>query len=204
MGQEAKCRFGSIQLSRVILMTVYVALLRAVNVGGRGILPMDALRTLCAAIGLTNVRTYIQSGNIVFDSPLPEQTLRRALARAVTDKMGRPIDVLIRTPTELRAVLDANPFPDSDPSLVGVFFLPKPVPERVLVALALDGPEDVRLIGREVFVHYPNGIGRSKIKLPFTANGTSRNLTTAAALLAMATGHPADDVIPPTSKPKRR
>jgi uncharacterized protein (DUF1697 family) len=167
-------------------MTVYVALLRAVNVGGRGILPMETLQALCVGRGLTNVRTYLQSGNVVFESPLPELTLRRDLERTITDKMGRFIGVLLRTPVELRAVVDANPFPDADPSLVGVFFLPKPVPDRILVALALGGPEDVRMIGREVFVHYPNGAGRSKIKLPFAADGTSRDLETVATLLEMA------------------
>ena len=172
--------------SQVFLMTVYVALLRAVNVGGRGILPMNILHDLCVACGLTNVRTYLNSGNVVFTSPLPEQTVRRELQRAIADKMGRPIDVLIRTPAELRAVVDASPFPDSEPSLVGIFFLPKAVPERVLVALALGGPEDVRMIGREVFVHYPDGIGRSKMKLPFAADGTSRNLNTVTALAGMA------------------
>jgi uncharacterized protein (DUF1697 family) len=169
-------------------MTVYVALLRAVNVGGRGILPMQDLQALCVACGLNNVRTYLQSGNVVFDTKLPEQTLRRTLERAITDRMGRPIAVLLRTPEELRAVLDANPFPDAEPSLVGISFLPKAVPVRILDALALDGPEDVRMIGREVFVHYPNGIGRSKMKLPFAADGTIRNLNTVTALAAIAGG----------------
>lgn len=187
-------------------MTVYVALLRAVNVGGRGILPMNTLQDLCVARGLTNVRTYLNSGNVVFGSPLPEQTLRRELERAITDRMGRPIGVLLRTPVELRAVLDANPFPDADPSLVGIFFLPKPVPDRILVALALGGPEDVRMIGREIFVHYPNGIGRSKMKLPFAADGTSRDLETVTMLFDMAEGSTtaADDDQPAISAPKRR
>jgi len=186
-------------------MTVYVALLRAVNVGGRGILPMNTLHDLCVARGLTNVRTYLNSGNVVFGSPQPEQTVRRELQRAIADKMGRLIDVLIRTPAELRAVVNANPFPDSEPSLVGIFFLPKAVPERVLVALALGGPEDVRMIGRGVFVHYPNGIGRSKMKLPFAADGTSRNLNTVTALAGMAEAlSAAGDAIPEGSAAKSR
>jgi uncharacterized protein (DUF1697 family) len=185
-------------------MTVYVALLRAVNVGGRGILAMQDLQALCVACGLNNVRTYLQSGNVLFDTKLPEQTLRRALERAITDKMGRPIGVLLRTPEELRAVLDANPFPDAEPSLVGIIFLPKPVPVRILDALALDGPEDVRLIGREVFVHYPNGIGRSKMKLPFAADGTTRNLNTVTALAAMAGASAAADDPPAAGATKPR
>lgn len=167
-------------------MTVYVALLRAVNAGGRGNLAMQDLQALCVACGLDNVRTYIQSGNVLFDSPLPERTLAMQLDRAITDKLRRPVGVLIRTAAELRAILDANPFRKADPSLVGVVFLPKVLPNRLLVQLALGGPEDVQMIGREVFVHYPDGIGRSKMKLPFAQDGTTRTLDTVAALVALA------------------
>ena len=167
-------------------MTVYVALLRAVNAGGRGNLAMQDLQALCVACGLNNIRTYLQSGNVLFDSPLPERTLAMQLDRAITDKLRRPVGVLIRTAAELRAVRDANPFRQADPSLVGVVFLPKVLPNRLLVQLALGGPEDVQMIGREVFVHYPDGIGRSKMKLPFAGNGTTRTLDTVTTLVAMA------------------
>jgi uncharacterized protein (DUF1697 family) len=167
-------------------MTLYVALLRAVNVGGRGILKMEDLQAVCVACGLENVRTYIQSGNILFDSKRSERSLKQELERVIADKMGRSVGVLIRTAPELRAVLDANPFPKADSSLVGVVFLPKAVPARLLTELALAGPEDVRMIGREIFVHYPDGIGRSKMKLPFAADGTTRNLRTVAQLIALA------------------
>lgn len=167
-------------------MTAYIALVRAVNVGGRGNLTMPELQALCVGCGLDNVRTYIQSGNVVFDSSLPERTLARQLERVIADKLRRPIGVLIRTAAEMRAVRDANPFPDADRSLIGVVFMPKPVPQRVLDALDLGGPEDVRMIGREVFVHYPDGIGRSKLKLPFAQDGTTRNMHTVAKLADMA------------------
>ncbi len=167
-------------------MTVYVALLRAVNVGGRGILAMADLQALCVACGLTDVRTYIQSGNVVFVSERSERSLKIELERTIADKMGRSVGVLIRTAAELRATLAANPFPKADPSLVGVVFLPKAVPPRLLTELALAGPEDVNMIGREIFVHYPDGIGRSKMKLPFAADGTTRNLNTIANLIALA------------------
>ena len=167
-------------------MTVYVALLRAVNVGGRGILAMADLQAVCVASGLTDVRTYSQSGNVVFVSERSERSLKTELERAVADKMGRSVGVLIRTAAELRATLDANPFPKADPSLVGVVFLPKALPLRLLTQLALAGPEDVKMIGREIFVHYPDGIGRSKMKLPFAADGTTRNLNTIANLIALA------------------
>ncbi len=169
-------------------MTVYVALLRAVNVGGRGILKMDDLHAACLACGLDNARTFLQSGNVVFDSTRTERSLKQELERKIADKMGRAVGVLIRTAAELRAVVEANPFPDGDPSLIGIFFLPKALPIRLLTELELGGPEDVQMIGREVYVHYPDGIGRSKIKIPFAADGTSRNLNTITRLVAMTGG----------------
>lgn len=167
-------------------MTDYVALLRAVNVGGRGILKMEDLQAICVARGLANVRTQGQSGNVLFQSDRTERSLKQELERAATDKMGRTVGVLIRTIPELRAALNANPFRKADPSFVGVIFLPKALPPRLLTELALEGPEELQMIGREVFVYYPDGIGRSKLKLPFAADGTTRNLNTIAKILAMA------------------
>jgi uncharacterized protein (DUF1697 family) len=167
-------------------MTKYVALLRAVNVGGTGLLPMKQLQALCSGLGLANVRTYIQSGNVRFESPDAEPAVTRMLERAIGEKLGRPVGVLIRTAPELRAILKANPFPNAKPSQIGVIFLPKPAPEDSLDGIVVPGREEVRMIGREVFVHYPDGMGRSKLKLPFAADGTTRNVNTLTKLLAMA------------------
>jgi uncharacterized protein (DUF1697 family) len=167
-------------------MTVYVALLRAVNVGGSGLLSMKDLRALCIGVGFSDVRTYIQSGNVVFDSTGSEAAVGTALEDALAKKTGRPVGVLIRTALELRATLDANPFRDAKPAQVGVIFLPKPAPSNAVAGLVISGNEEVRSFGREIFVHYPDGMGRSKLKLHFAADGTTRNLNTVARLLAMA------------------
>jgi len=168
-------------------MTVFVALLRAVNVGGTGMLPMKELRDLCAELGLQDVRTYIQSGNVVFESRLAEQALMQTLEPAVSAKLGKPAGVVIRTAAELRSALDANPFPSAKPAQVGVVFLPQSPPHGVLTGLPIPGREELRLIGREIFIHYPDGLGRSKLKLPAgAASGTTRNLNTVARLVAMA------------------
>jgi uncharacterized protein (DUF1697 family) len=167
-------------------MTNYVALLRAVNVGGTGLLPMKQLQTLCTGLGLTHVRTYIQSGNVLFKSPDAEPAVTGTLERAIGEKLGRPVGVVIRTAPELRAVLKANPFPNAKPSQVGIIFLRKPAPDDSLDGIVSPGREEVRMIGREVFVHYPDGMGRSKLKLPFAADGTTRNVNTLTKLLAMA------------------
>lgn len=169
-------------------MTGYVALLRAVNVGGRGILAMADLQALCSELGLGNVRTYIQSGNVVFESERPEAALKRMLEAAITKRLGRAVQVLIRTAAELKAILEANPFPDAQADQVGVIFLPKPVRPTELAEIVIQGREEVQAVGREVFVHYPDGMGRSKLKLPFATDGTTRNLNTVGKLLAMAGG----------------
>ncbi|HEY4172407.1 MAG TPA: DUF1697 domain-containing protein [Rhodopila sp.] len=169
-------------------MTAYIALLRAVNVGGRGILAMKDLQALCSGLGLENVRTYIQSGNVLFDSKRPEAALRRMIEAAITNRLGRSVQVLIRTAAELKAIIEANPFPDAQPEQVGVVFLPKPVRPSVVAEVVIQGREEMQAVGREVFVHYPDGMGRSKLKLPFATDGTTRNLNTIGKLLAMAGG----------------
>jgi uncharacterized protein (DUF1697 family) len=147
---------------------------------------METLQAIFLERGLVNVRTYIQSGNVVFESAQSEATLKAVLRQALTEKMGRDIGILIRTRPELQAVLEANPFPRAVPAQVGVLFLPKPAPKNFLTALTITGPEELQVFGREVFIHYPNGMGRSNLKLPPAASdGTIRNLNTVAKLFAM-------------------
>ncbi|HEV2681218.1 MAG TPA: DUF1697 domain-containing protein, partial [Rhodanobacter sp.] len=86
-------------------MTSYVALLRAVNVGGTGKLPMSELKAMCEAVGFADVRTYIASGNVVFTSKLAEKAVKRALERQLQEYAGKPIGVLVRTAAEMVAVL---------------------------------------------------------------------------------------------------
>ena len=94
---------------------------------------MKDLQALCSDLGLENVRTYIQSGNVLFDSKRPEAALRRMIEAAITNKLGRPVQVLIRTAAELKAIIEENPFPDAQPEQVGV----EPAPDAGL----LPGPE---------------------------------------------------------------
>ena len=97
-------------------MTTFVALLRAVNVGGAGKLAMSDLRGLCEAAGFTRPRTYIASGNVVFESALPEREVKALLEGALATHAGRAVGVLVRSGDELRAVLDANPFARGRPT----------------------------------------------------------------------------------------
>src|SRR5262245_40902442 len=104
-------------------MSVYVALLRGVNVGGTGMIPMAELKALCERLGFEDVRTYIQSGNVVFRSGRDGAALQALLAKALEAKMKAPVAVILRTPSELRRTLTGNPFPKAAPNRVIVFFL---------------------------------------------------------------------------------
>jgi uncharacterized protein (DUF1697 family) len=166
-------------------MAGFVALLRAINVGGTGMLAMSDLRDLCEKAGFRAVRTYIQSGNVVFTSSLAEANVKTKLEKLLAAKLGKPVCVLLRSGAELEAVLNANPFPKAPPNRVIVSFLDQAPPKNALSKLAIPGPEEVVLRGRELFIHYPEGQGRSKLKLPFAKDGTGRNLNTVAKLAAM-------------------
>jgi uncharacterized protein (DUF1697 family) len=168
-------------------MTVYVALLRAINVGGTGILPMKELTALCSGLGFNQVRTYIQSGNVIFDSPLGKDVVHQQLEQALNKKMGKPVDVLLRTAAELGAILKANPFPAAEPSKVAVVFCSGNLPKGWLELLRIPGNEEVRPGKKEIYIHYPEGMGKSKLKLPpSTGAATARNVNTVTKLLALA------------------
>ena len=166
-------------------MTVFVAFLRAVNVGGTTSLPMKVLAALCTDLGLQDVRTYIQSGNVVFASKLTERKVQALLEAKLAAKMGKKIDVMVRTAAEVRSVLAANPFPHGKPAQVGVLFLAERAPKDLMDRVIISGPEEVQPAGREIYIHYPLGMGRSKLKLPATIVGTTRNLNTIARLVEM-------------------
>lgn len=166
-------------------MTVFVGLLRAVNVGGTGKLPMAELQTLCRQAGFADVRTYIQSGNVVFTSPLSETAVKAAIERALLDHLGKPIGAIIRSAAEMASIAQRAPFPGAAANQVLVYFLDEPPPPGALDRLIFPGREKLLLEGREVYAHFPDGIGRSKLKLPFAASGTARNLNTVAKLATM-------------------
>jgi uncharacterized protein (DUF1697 family) len=167
-------------------VAVWAALLRAVNVGGTGKLAMSRLREICEELGFADPVTYIQSGNVVFRTGGGEAAVQRGLERALAGELGKPVGVHLRTAGELAAVLERNPFRDAPPSKVLVLFLDAAPAKGSLDDLVIPGREEVRLAGREVFVHFPDGMGRSKLKLPFAKTATGRNLNTVAKLLELA------------------
>ena len=162
-------------------MKTYIVLLRAINVGGTGKLARARLRELCEQAGFQEVRSYIQSGNLVLRSDLSEGKVQSGIEALLEKELGKPYGVFVRTPQELAAVLKANPYPQAQV----VFLHHVPAQEMLEVLNASDG-EEVTLGRKEVYVHYPNGMGRSKLKVPGLNLGTGRNLNTLEKLAKMA------------------
>lgn len=163
-------------------MTTYIALLRAVNVGGTGKLPMTELKSMCEAAGFTSVRTYIASGNVVFDSAKSAPQVKALLEAALLQYAGKPVAVLVRTAAEMRAVRDNNPFPDGAPNRVMAIFLDAAPAADALDRLPGQKDEQLALGVREIYVHYGAGMGTSKLRIPAGESGTARNMNTVAKL----------------------
>jgi len=167
-------------------MTRYVALLRAVNVGGTGNLPMTELKAMCSEAGFARVETYIASGNVVFDSKAASAKVKAELERRLLEHFGKPMGVIVRTAAEMAAVLKANPFRKTEPKHTYAIFLDKrPPPDALDKATGL-ADETMALGEREIFVHYRSGMGRSKLRIPAAKTGTARNMNTVAKLAEMA------------------
>jgi uncharacterized protein (DUF1697 family) len=167
-------------------MSRYIALVRAVNVGGTGKLPMTALRSLCIDAGFDSIETYIASGNVVFDSKDHATRVRSKLEVRLRAYIGKSVDVFVRTSVEMRAVLDGNPFPSAEPARTYVFFLADHPPRDAISAAHRRVDEEIRLGRREIYVYYPSGMGKSKLQIPAANSGTARNMNTVAKLVAMS------------------
>jgi len=146
----------------------YIALLRGINVGGNNKIPMAELRSLCAQNGLENTESYIQSGNLVFDSALTSPEVENLLENTINQHFGLSIPVIVRTATQFRSIVAGNPFPvasDKEPNLV-MLGLSKATPlvatpKELLNYAKLN--ERVKLVDEHLWIHFPEGSGRSKI-----------------------------------------
>jgi uncharacterized protein (DUF1697 family) len=167
-------------------VTVYVALLRAVNVGGTGKLPMAELVKMCEAAGFEDVRTYIASGNAVFKSKWKEGRIKSLLEQRLASYAGKSIGVLVRTSAQMREVHAANPFPGAPANRTVAIFLDGPPAARAFETVRGRGTEQLALGAREIYVAYPDGIAESKLVIPAAAAGTARNMNTVAKLAALA------------------
>ncbi|PKB25800.1 uncharacterized protein (DUF1697 family) [Novosphingobium kunmingense] len=166
-------------------MTPYVALLRAVNVGGTGALPMTRLKALGADAGLANPRTYIASGNLLFESDLTEPALIDRIEAALAQALDKRIEVFVRSLDELEAIIAANPFPDAVGSRHMVFFHAAPLPHDFGDRCRDRRDERLSVNGRELHVDYGEGIRTTKLKIPDKHSRTARNMNTVRKLAAL-------------------
>jgi uncharacterized protein (DUF1697 family) len=168
-------------------VTAYVALLRAVNVGGTGKLPMAKLRSIAEDLGFGNPRTFIASGNLLFTSGKSERRVCAALERALEKHMGKPVGVVVRTAKEMASVAEANPFQDSPLNRVHATFLAGKPPQDALDHVRGRLDERIALGKREIYIDYgASGAGGSKLRIPAAAAGTARNMNSVAKLAEMA------------------
>ena len=162
-------------------MTAYVALLRAVNVGGRQV-KMEDLKRVAGEVGVESPKTFIASGNLLFTSNKAEAVVKKQLEKALTDHMGKPVELMVRTAQELAETVKTNPF-EKEPGnrVAAIFFDEAPAADAIKAAKNV-ATERLAPGKREIYVHYPDGQGRSKLKLGTKAPGTARNMNTVAKL----------------------
>ncbi|MER6031291.1 DUF1697 domain-containing protein [Streptomyces sp. NPDC001851] len=178
-------------------MTTYAALLRGINVGGSKKVPMADLRALLSGLGHTGVRTHLQSGQAVFTAGHgDEDALAAELSRAIEERFGFPVDVLVRDHAYLKAVAEACPFPaaDLEPRQLHVTYFSAPVtPDRYAdIDAAAYLPEEFRLGDRCLYLYAPEGLGRSRLaealsrpRLTKDLIATSRNWNTVLKLVEL-------------------
>jgi len=180
-------------------MTTYIGLLRGINVGGNKMVAMADLREMMTALGFTDVKTLLQSGNIVFrGAPKAPAKLESQLEAAIEQRLGLDVELHVRTMDEWRAVVDANPFPAAakkDPSHLLLSCFKAPLDKAAVKALqaAITGPETLNADGRHLYMVFPGGSGNSKAvglgDRKLGARGTARNWNTVLKLAALTGPH---------------
>ena len=174
-----------------------IALLRGINLGARNRIAMPALRDALTEAGFADVRTYVQSGNVVLETRLKPASVEARIEQAIADRFALEIDVVARTRDELAQVVELNPLGDvaEDPKRYQVAFLSAPLEPQVVEKLeaAVVSPERLVIEGREIYSWHAEGVARSKLWNAVASKGlgvkaTARNWTTVTTLLQMAGG----------------
>ena len=178
-------------------MPAIISMLRAVNVGPHNRIKMEDVRAVYESLGLQNPRTYVQSGNVIFKTT--ERNLARLASRiekAIESKFQFQSDVILRTAAEMKDVIARNPFATRDGiepgKLLVTFLAADPAAEgREYISTLKPDPEEIHLSGRELYIYFPNGSGRTKLPLAAIARklktpGTARNWNSVAKMLEMA------------------
>jgi uncharacterized protein (DUF1697 family) len=178
-------------------MPIFIAMLRGINVTGHKIIKMEALRASFAALGFKNVKSYVQSGNLIFETPTGSNAVLSAkIEKKILRDFGHAVPAFLRTAKEMAEVVKRNPFPKDpaiDQSKLHVTFLADVAPKtaaELLQPLAA-GAEQIRVNGREIYLYCPLGYGQSKIsnnaiEKKLSLGATTRNWRTTNALLTMS------------------
>jgi uncharacterized protein (DUF1697 family) len=169
-------------------MNRYVALLRAVNVGGTGKLPMAELKAMGEACGFAKARTFIATGNLLFESEADEAAIKAVLEEKLHVYAGKPVEVFVRTGTELAAIVAADPFPDAHGSRHLVYFQDAPATAELIASCRDINGERLAVNARELYVDYGEGIRFTKLKIPGKTERTGRNMNTVRKLAALLQG----------------
>jgi len=194
------CEFPETARQRDILghdMGVIISMLRGVNVGGHNKIKMDALRELYESLKLWDAQSYVQSGNVIFRSDERDiSRLTKRIEEGIERKFGFRPDVILRTAAEMREGIARNPFAKRrgiEPNKLLVTFLASDPGEeaREKVRQMKCDPEELRIEGRELYIYFPNGMGRSKLSLArlektLKMSGTGRNWNSVTKILEMA------------------
>jgi uncharacterized protein (DUF1697 family) len=163
-------------------LTAYVALVRAVNVTGTGKLPKDDLIAIGEACGFDNCRTFINSGNLLFTSELGEAEAQARVEQRVTEYFGRPWRVHVRSAADMAETATRNPFTDDLPSRVAATFIDEQPTQSMLDEARDVGGERLALGPRCIYVSYGEGMGKTRLKLLASKQGTARNMNSVAKM----------------------
>jgi len=169
-------------------MARFAAFLRAVNVGGTGKLPMAELRAMCEAEGFTAVETYIASGNVVFTTTLSRDQAKAKLEKRLAQHFDKSTGLFLRDADELKAVIGGNPFPQAEANRLMIILLAADPLRRMIEEAKNQRDEEIALGDACLYVHYPSGMGPSKLKIPGAEQGTARNMNTIRKMLDMTRG----------------
>ncbi len=165
-------------------MKTYIAFLRAVNVGGTGKLPMADLRQMCMELGFEKVETYIQSGNVVFNSDESADIVKSKLENSLLEYAKKPVGVLLRNKDDLAQIIAKNPFKEREPNRTIVIFTDDTTPN--LDGVKHQKSEEIILFERGIYVYYADGMAQSRLVIPASKDGTARNMNTIGKLLELA------------------
>jgi uncharacterized protein (DUF1697 family) len=169
-------------------LTAYVALVRAVNVSGTGKLPKEELKAMGEACGFDNVRTFINSGNLLFRSDLAEGVVKERIEGMLSTYFGKPVPAFVRNGKEMAEVARKNSFADDKPNHVMAYFIDEK-PVQAMIDEARDVQEERLALGpRVIYISYGGGIASSKLKMPILRRGTARNMNSVAKIAELLAG----------------